>query len=81
MTAPGRTRTVVHMAPREHTFHVGDRALYHFGPTEVPAEVIEERGPVGYHGARLVRIRLLLTDADPVEVTVAEQDLRSTSAA
>lgn len=65
-----------HMATREHSFHVGDRALYRFGPTDVEVEVIEQRGPVGHHGARLVRVLLLLTDTDPVEITVAEADLR-----
>jgi hypothetical protein len=76
VTSTDRSRTVNPMATREHAFHVGDRALYRFGPTDVPAEVIEERGPVGYHGARLVRIRLALTDADPVELTIPEADLR-----
>ena len=70
-----------HMATRDHAFHVGDRALYRFGPTDVPAEVIEERGPVGYHGARLVRVRLGLTDTEPVEITVPEADLRAISSA
>jgi hypothetical protein len=62
-------------------FRVGDRAFYRFGPTDVPAEVIEERGPVGFHGARLVRVRLALTDTDPVEITVPEADLRTVPSA
>ncbi len=81
VTPTDRSRTVNPMTAREHAFHVGDRALYRFGPTDVPAEVIEERGPVGYLGARLVRVRLHLTDSDPVDMTVAETDLQAATSA
>lgn len=70
-----------HMTTGEPSFHVGDRALYRFGPSDVQVEVIEERGPVGYHGARLVRVLLFLTDTDPVEITVPESDLRNVTSA
>jgi hypothetical protein len=76
VTSTDQRRTVNTMAGSGHAFHVGDHALYRFGPTDVPAEVIEERGAVGFHGARLVRIRLALTDTDPVDITVPEADLR-----
>jgi hypothetical protein len=81
VTRADQIRTVNTVPGRGHAFHVGDRALYRLGPTEVPAEVIEERGAVGYHGARLVRVRLDLTDADPVEITVPELELRADTSA
>jgi len=31
------------MASRERAFHVGDHALYRFGPQDAEVEVIEER--------------------------------------
>lgn len=58
-------------------FHVGDRALLHYGREDVEVEVIEERGPIGLHGRRLVRVRMPITASDPVELEVAEVDLRA----
>ena len=82
MTTSHERRTVDHMTTEANAFHVGDRALWRFGPTDVPVEVLEERGPIGYHGAVLVFVRLELTDSDPVEITVRESELRrDTSAA
>jgi hypothetical protein len=65
----------------EQVFHEGDHALYRVGSEDVEVEVIEERGPLGVRGARLVRIRLPLADTDPVELTVSEDDLRAASPA
>ena len=56
-------------------FHVGDRALLHYGREDVEVEVIEDRGPIGLRGRRLVRVRMPITAADPVELEVAETDL------
>ena len=69
------------MGTAEHAFHVGDRALYRFGSEDVEVEVIEERGPIGVHGGRVVRVRLPLTDTEPVEFSVAESRLRLVSPA
>jgi hypothetical protein len=60
----------------EPIFHVGDRALYALVTSEVEVEVIEERGPIGVGGRHLVRIRMPIPCADPVEIEVAEARLR-----
>jgi hypothetical protein len=57
-------------------FHVGDRALLQYGREDVEVEVIEDRGPIGLRGRRLVRIRMLVTGSDPIELEVAEAELR-----
>jgi hypothetical protein len=44
----------------------------------MPAEVIEDRGNIGYKGRRLMRIRPVLTavdDPDPIEVPLSELTL------
>ena len=69
------------MASRERAFHVGDHALYRFGPQDVEVEVIEERGPLGLRGSRLLRVRLPLADTEAVELTVSEDDLRTVTSA
>ena len=56
-------------------FHVGDRALLHYGREDVEVEVIEERGPIGLHGRRLVRVRMPVPASDPIEFEVAEVEL------
>lgn len=56
-------------------FHVGDRALLHYGREDVEVEVIEDRGAIGFHGRRLVRIRMPVPHAGPIELEVAEAEL------
>jgi hypothetical protein len=60
----------------EHTFREGDHALLRFGATDVEVEVIEERGPIGVHGRRLVRVRMPVAESEPVEFEIAEAELR-----
>lgn len=54
-------------------FHVGDRALLHYGREDV--ELIEERGPIGLHGRPLVRVRMPVLASDPIDIEVAEAEL------
>lgn len=61
---------------QEQMFHVGDRAWLKVGKYDVEVEVIEERGPLGVGGRRLVRIREPLEGAESLEYAVAEADLR-----
>lgn len=56
-------------------FQVGDRALLHYGREDVEVEVIEDRGAIGLHGRRLVRIRMSVTASEPLELEVAEAEL------
>jgi hypothetical protein len=58
-------------------FHVGDRALLHYGREDVEVEIIEDRGPIGLNGRRLVRVRMPITGSDFVELEIAEADLLS----
>jgi hypothetical protein len=60
----------------EQVFHEGDHALYRFGRRDVEVEVIEERGPIGHNGRRLVRVRMQRVATDPIEIELAEADLR-----
>jgi hypothetical protein len=57
-------------------FHVGDRALLHYGREDVEVVIIEDRGPIGLHGRRLVRVSMPVIASEPVELEVAEADLR-----
>jgi hypothetical protein len=67
---------------RRPALGVGDRALLRYGREEVEVEVIEDRGLIGVGGRRLLRIRMLVTASDAVEMEVAEIDLcRTTRAA
>jgi hypothetical protein len=60
----------------EPVFRKGDRALYPLVGSEVEVEVLEECGPVGFGGRRIVRIRVPVACSDPYEVEVAEARLR-----
>ena len=72
---------MIPMTAQKHEFHVGDRAIYRFGQSDVPVEVIEEVGPVGRDRALHVRVLMFLTDTDPMDITVPEADLRRTDTA
>lgn len=59
----------------EHVFREGDHALYRLGNTDVEVEVIEERGPIGMNGRRLVRVRMPVVASEAVEFEIAEAEL------
>jgi hypothetical protein len=65
----------------EHVFHEGDHALYRLGSEDVEVEVIEERGPIGMNGRRLVRVRMPVVASDPIEFELPEAELRPSRAA
>lgn len=53
-----------------------------FGTREVEATVVEDRGPIGVGGRRLVRVRVALDAAsDPLDFEVPAEDLRPLSPA
>lgn len=61
---------------RKKTLRVGARVSFHLGGRDVIGTVIEDRGPLGVGGRRLLRIRLELSGvADPIEVEVPESEL------
>jgi urease beta subunit len=44
---------------------IGTRAMVRFGPTnQVAVEIVEDRGPIGVGGRRLVRVRYLPSSGD-----------------
>ena len=63
----------------EHTYRVGERALYPFGAGDTEVEVIED--PLGGLDSRFVRIRLPITESDPIEMTIAASRLRPVASA
>ena len=58
-------------------FKVGEWVSFHYGPQEVWAQVIEDRGALGVNHRRLYRVRLDEEFADPVAFEVPEDDLVS----
>jgi hypothetical protein len=56
-------------------FRVGDWVQFQFGPKQVVAQVIEDRGPIGVHGRRLYRVRLDQASTEPYAFEIPEQDL------
>ena len=41
------------------SFRVGDKVKVRFGNGRTPARIIEDRGPIGVKGRRLVRVQLI----------------------
>jgi hypothetical protein len=69
----GRTK-----APAPGKIGVGSQVLYHLPWGTMKAEVVEDRGNIGWKGRRIMRIRPFLEgidDADPFEVALADLTL------
>ncbi len=63
---------------RKKTLRVGSRVKLDFGGSEVTGVVIEDRGPLGVGGRRLLRVRFDLSDvAEPLEGEFPESALRA----
>jgi hypothetical protein len=54
-----------------------DRVSFEFGGRRVTGLVIEDRGNLGYQGARLLAVRLPRTDADDVIVEMTDDELQA----
>ncbi len=63
----------------EQTFRVGDRVLFRSGGKDEEVEVIED--PLGDVNPRYVRIRIPVTHAEPMEITVLSNRVRPVPAA
>ena len=55
---------------------VGALVKFKFGGHDVQATVIEDRGPVGANGRRILRVRLELAGTDPIEFEVPAEDVQ-----
>jgi hypothetical protein len=81
---PGDSLLYVQSGPTEMTrrtqteisLSVGTLVKFMFGGHEVHATVIEDRGPVGAKGRRILRIRLELAATDPIELEVPADDVK-----
>lgn len=63
--------------PRKKTLRVGSRVKLDFAGREVTGTVIEDRGPLGVGGRRLLRVRLEWSGvAEPIEIEIPESELR-----
>ncbi len=45
-------------------FSAGERAFVRFGSSAMPVEIVEDRGPVGAEGRRLMRVRIVERDGE-----------------
>ena len=61
---------------REVVPPVGARVSLKFGGRDVVATVIEDRGPLAGDGRRLLRVRVPLTDTDPIEFEIPAAKVR-----
>lgn len=61
---------------KKSRLHVGSRVTFMFGVTEVVGTVVEDRGPVGMGGRRLLRVRLEVPAAEPVELEIPAEDVK-----
>ena len=66
------------MAPRirEVVPPVGSRVTLKFGGRDIVATVIEDRGPLAGDGRRLLRVRVPLTDTDPIEFEIPAAEVK-----
>lgn len=53
---------------------VGDLVLVGFGSTQARARVVEDRGPIGVGGRRLLRVEIMTEE--PLTYEVPAEDLR-----
>jgi len=56
---------------------VGDRVSFEFGGRRVIGLVIEDRGNLGYQGARLLAVRLPRSGSDDVIVEMQDDELQA----
>jgi hypothetical protein len=69
---------VRHTTPR---FHVGDWVCMLYGARTILAQIVEDRGPIGYRGRRLYRVRPDLGPEDETMIELPEADFsRATEA-
>jgi hypothetical protein len=61
---------------RGHSFTIGTIVKFMLGGHEVRATVIEDRGPVGASGRRILRVRRELVATDPIEFEVPADDVQ-----
>jgi len=62
--------------PAPRPIAVGDRVRFMYGDQTTVAEVVEDRGNIGYRGRHLIRIRVVQSDpSDEFEIAADEVQL------
>lgn len=61
-------------------FRKGDKVRVPFGSGTAEAEIIEDRGPVGWRGRHLFLIQIAMGPSDPVSFEVPEEELEAVGA-
>lgn len=64
-----------HRAKRPKKIPVGASVAFELGGSTVVGVVIEDRGPLGPGGLRLLRVRVAIDEFDPFEAEVLEDRL------
>ncbi len=71
-----RAATKPPMKNGRRRFAVGDRAFVKIGNSGFNVRIIEDRGPIGFDGRRLLRVLVIgALLAEPMDFEVAESDL------
>ena len=60
-------------------YQVGDRVSFLYGPRQVNGEVVEDRGPLGAHGRRVLLVRPDLGQDEETTFEVPEDNLEDFS--
>jgi len=56
---------------------VGDRVSVHFGMSDAEGVVVEDRGPIGINGRRLLRVELTIDQVtEPMAIEVPAEEVR-----
>jgi hypothetical protein len=82
MGQPERPRgdTMKAMTKRRATaeFRVGDRVRFSFGGRPTVGTIIEDRGPLGVGGRRIIRVRVDIADTEEtLEFEIPASDVKS----
>jgi hypothetical protein len=67
------------MAKKNSKLKVGDWVTYPFGAITVTAQIVEDRGHIGYRGRRLLRVHPLGAENDETDIDVPEVFLTRTA--
>lgn len=68
------------MATKTHRVERGTKVSLEFGASTIQAIVIDDHGPIGPGGIRLLRVRAELNDGiEPLEFDVREDDVKAMS--
>lgn len=59
------------------SFRVGDRVRFDLGPRRFTGTIVEDRGALGYQGRRLFRVEIPMDPDQPMNMTLAEDEMEA----